>query len=84
MFDKPFIPMDSDSFVPGRPPFSPAELDELKIKYESSSPSQPGPRRQVADVINNEEPAPVEPVAKLEPVVVPEDRSIRRVRKVKR
>jgi hypothetical protein len=63
--NKPFIPMDSDSFIPGKPPFSPAELHELRKQYESSSPSQPGPRKQVADIINDE-PAPV---AKADPVV---------------
>src|SRR5256885_16823875 len=50
--NKPFIPMDSDPFIPGKPLHSTTELDELKRKYELSSPSQPGPRKQVADVIN--------------------------------
>jgi hypothetical protein len=86
--NKPSIPMDSDSFIPGKPLHSTAELDELKRKYESSSPSQPGPRKQVADIINDE-PAPVakaaEPVAK--PVV--EEKIIngvifKKVKKVKR
>jgi hypothetical protein len=73
MFDKPFI-SDSDPFIPGKPLHSTTELDELKRKYELSSPSQPGPRKQVADVINDEEPALVakaDPVVKTEPVAAP-------------
>lgn len=87
MFDK-FI-SDSDPFIPGKSPFSPAELDELKKKYDSPSPSQqPGPRKQIADVIVEEQPAPV---VKTEPVateVVPDKEIVhpgfKRVRKEKK
>jgi hypothetical protein len=60
---------DRDPYVPGKPIYSPAEIDELRKKYESPS-QQPGPHRPVADVINNDEP----PVAKAEPVAAPRRR----------
>lgn len=87
MFDKPFIPeYDSDPFIPGKPLHSTTELDGLKRKYDSPSPSQPCPHKQVADVINDEEqPAPV---AKADPVAMPEKKIgtmiITRVKKEKR
>lgn len=89
MFNKPFIPMDSDPFIPGKPPFSPAELDELRKKYESPVRQPQGPHKQVADVINDEEPEPVakaDPVTKPEPVAAPEKKvgTFMRVKKVRR
>jgi hypothetical protein len=71
----PFVPeYDRDPYKPGKPPFSPSQLDELNKKYEST-PQQPGPCKPVADVNNAEEkPAPV---AKTEPApVVPEKKVI--------
>ena len=90
------IEFDSDPFIPGRPLHSTAELDELRKRYDSPSPSQQsGPRKQLADVI--EDPpapvaapapvAPVAPVAKADPVVeekIVNGTIFKKVRKVKR
>jgi hypothetical protein len=72
MFNRPFIiHTDSDtSFVPGTAPFSTDQLDALRKRYDSPSPSQPGPRKQLADVLEDP-PTPVAAPAPVAPVVVP-------------
>jgi hypothetical protein len=76
------IRTDSDPFRPGKPLFTPTQLDEIARKFSAAqSPSQPG--RPVADIINNDEPAPA-PVVKTERVAAPEKKIVHGTLVIKR